>query len=260
MKRIFILKTDDWINILNWAVWPFFVIYIISMVVCPFIVGKGELIYVQSVWHSWQSLNVGILAFTSSLIAFNISRYNAKKQSEREFVAARAFLPETLSELTSYFQQCSPLLKEAWDRANNAKDKCKTPLKKPLPKLPCSYKKIFSRCIVFSKPDFGEHLACILTRLQIHHSRLQSLENEFSESSNIVQIPQNIVSYMYSLGELQALVNRIFEFSRGREQFDGSPLKLEEFRTAYFGLGLDIPIDLFDNLFYFTQQRLVEKS
>lgn len=56
---------------------------------------------VQSIWHHWQALNVGMLAFMSSLVTFYISKFNANNQRERNFVAARAFLPEALSELTT---------------------------------------------------------------------------------------------------------------------------------------------------------------
>lgn len=59
---------------------------------------------VEDVWDRWQGLNVGMLAFISSVTAFNIGRYNAEKQREREFMASKAFLPDALSGLTSYLQ------------------------------------------------------------------------------------------------------------------------------------------------------------
>jgi hypothetical protein len=40
------------------------------------------------VWYRWQTLNVRRLAFISSVIAFNIAKYNASKQRERQFIAA----------------------------------------------------------------------------------------------------------------------------------------------------------------------------
>lgn len=223
-----------------------------------FFTGKEDWEYIQSIWHNWQSINVGAFAFISSLIAFNMSRANAEKQRAREFVAARAFLPEALSELTSYFRSCTPLLKEAWRRASDKDDECKTSLKESLHQLPLEYKEIFSRCIVSSESDVGDYLAYILTQLQIHHSRLQSLESDFSENSNMVQFHRNIESYMYCLGELQALVNRMFNFARGLEKFNGEPLKIDELTSAYLGLG--ITVDNFGDLSGFTQRTVARNS
>ena len=91
------------IRIINWIGALILGIYLYSMVIFPLFEGNFSWKYLQSVWHSWQGLNVGILAFVSSVIALNISRYNANKQRERNFIAARAFLPEAFSELTKYF-------------------------------------------------------------------------------------------------------------------------------------------------------------
>jgi hypothetical protein len=252
LKHIGIINPGAWINIANWVGIPILAIYIFCMFIFPFFVGDWS--YVQSIWHYWQSLNVGVLALTSSLIAFNISRFNADNQRARNFVAARAFLPEALSELNVYTESCSPLLKEAWHRANNKTDKCRTPLAESLPKLPSSYKEIFSRCIAFSEPDVGKHLAYILTRLQVNHSRLTSLENEFCKESITTQIPVNIMSYMYSLGELMALLNRTYGFARGQDKFCAKRLDIGDFNTAYFGL--DIPSEVSEELSGFTERQV----
>lgn len=238
MKHIGILKADTWVNVLNWIGIPLIIIYFFSMFVFPFIRGKFDWAYTQIIWHHWQSLNVGALAFTSSLIVLNLSRFNYEKKRAREFVAARAFLPEALSELSSYFINCSPLLKEAWNRASDKMDNCKTPLDASLPEFSSLHKDVFSRCIASSESDVGEHLAKILTCLQIHHSRLQELEDSYRESSHMVISPRNIESYMYSLGELQALVNKTYDFARGEEKFSGSSLSTSDFYSAYSGVDI----------------------
>ncbi len=186
------------------------------MFIFPWEDGKGDWHYVQIVWYDWQALNVGMLAFISSLIAFYISKYNAEKQRERNFAAAKAFLPESLSELTTYFRDSAKLLQEAWRHSSNNR---KIPLETRVPKLPARYKEIFSRCIEFAEADVGDYLAYIIMRLQIHHSRIVSLTEEFTSERSVI-IPQNIVSYIYCLGELQGLINQFFEFARGLEKFD----------------------------------------
>jgi len=144
LKHIGFLKADTLISILNGIGIPFVIIYVICMFIVPWITAEGEWVYVQKVWHSWQSLNVSLLAFIASLIAFNIARYNAEKKRSREFVAARAFLPEALSELNTYFSDCSLLLVEAFKRKSKGEREDNTPLSKPVPQLPTSYREIFS--------------------------------------------------------------------------------------------------------------------
>lgn len=242
---------ENFIKLVNIASVLTFTAYSYAMFIAPFFDGGGSWKHVHSVWYSWQALNVGMLAFGSSVIAFNISRYNAMKQREREFVAARAFLPESLSELTHYFQACSPLLQEAWNCSDDHFDRCTSALTNSLPSLPPSYKSTFSSCISTAEGDVAEYLAYILMRLQIHHSRLTSMVNSFSEDSHYVGAV-NIMTYMYCLAELQALINKLFDFARGLDDFDSSLLTLEQYSTAYNVL--DIEVEDFPDLWGLTSR------
>ncbi|UAB68703.1 hypothetical protein INR79_09070 [Vibrio sp. SCSIO 43132] len=241
---------DKVIKVVNVVCFVTFLAYAYAMFIHPVINSGGSWKYVHSVWYSWQALNVGMLAFSSSVIAFNISKYNGKKKREREFVAAKALLPESLSELTKYLKKCTPMLVNAWERASDCSDRCSTPLVHSHPELPQSYRAVFSSCIASAENEVGEYLAYILMRLQIHHSRLSSLQNEFSEDEHVSQIPENIMSYMYCLAELQALINKLFGFARSIEGFDGNNLTLEDFGTAY--CMLNIEVDDIDGLWGFT--------
>ena len=65
------INSGTWLAFLKWVVLlPLVSIYIFSMVVYPFFNGGWG--HVQNVWSSWQALNVGVIAFVSSLIAFYI--------------------------------------------------------------------------------------------------------------------------------------------------------------------------------------------
>lgn len=255
MKHIGIVKADTWIWIINWVGMPLIGVYLICMLIAPWIVAGGDWGYVQSVWDRWQSLNVGMLAFTSSIVAFNISRYNENKQRERKFIAARALLPEALSALTGYFRSSASILKEAWQRykVDNAHSEV-TPLPTPTPDLPAGYKETFSRCIESAEPDVGYRLAYMLMCLQVHHSRLQELTNSFRVDGRLFIGPGNIMSYLYRLSELQALTNRLFPFARDLEKFDSGDLVWEDFNNAY--KNLDILVDEFDDLTGFTQRTI----
>lgn len=256
MQHIGIVKSNTFISLLNWVGIPLIVIYLFCMIIFPWIEGRGDWMYVQCVWDRWQSLNVGMLALTSVIVAFNISKFNASKQRERNFIAARAFLPEALSELTTYFKLSASLLTEAWQRVE-AKT-YKSPLHAQTPELPVSYKKTFSRCIGFAEPDVGELLAYMLMRLQVHNSRIKELSDNFGQDSTMIILPQSIISYLYRLGELQALTNRTFGFARGLKAFDSSDYVLEDYRNAYSNLG--IWPDDFDDLIEFTQRAIERKN
>jgi hypothetical protein len=233
---------------------PFILPYVYFMFINPLFHGgwNGAI----KVWGSWQSLNAGFLAFASSIIAFSIARYNAKKQREREFVAAKAFLSEALSELSAYFKQSATLYTEAYRRASNKKDSCKTPLKSTLPILPKDYRAVFRSCIHTATPDVGEHLARILSLLQVHIARLTSEHDEFNPESHMAKIPYSIMTNIYCLGELQALVNKTFLFARCEEDLDCSPLKHDELVTAFSNIRIET--DEIEDLLKFTTRVLKE--
>jgi hypothetical protein len=62
------------------------------MLINPFVIGDWN--YVLKVWNAWQSLNVGILAFISSLIAFSISKYNSEKKEVESLLLRKHFSPK----------------------------------------------------------------------------------------------------------------------------------------------------------------------
>ncbi|MCL6272299.1 hypothetical protein M3P05_20495, partial [Sansalvadorimonas sp. 2012CJ34-2] len=255
MRHFGVLKPDTFVKVLNYTAIPAFLAYIFSMFIYPWASSSWSWSHVHSVWHNWQALNVGMLAFLSSTIAFNISRYNNYKQRQRDFIASRAFLSHALSQLTGYFKNSSLIVKEAWPKVKGRA--FTTPLENKELVLPEDYKEIFSRCIQTADSDVGEHLASILTKLQVHHSRVSELIDEFGINSAAYLSSDNLVSYMFSLGELQALVNTSFKFARGEEKFKKRTLSLQDFTTAY--LILDLDPEYYDDLLEFTQ-RYVERN
>ncbi|QJY39865.1 hypothetical protein IXK98_02360 [Vibrio europaeus] len=201
------------------------------MLIFPFIVGDWA--HVHSVWYTWQSLNTGVLAFVASILALNAVRYSEEKKRQRNFVASKAFLPQALSELTSYCNACAPLVIEAWQRTIDRTDHCDTPLNNKLPDLPSSYQQVFKECISEASPEVAKHLAYILVRLQIHHSRAESLVKDFSPESEISFVPESLMTQVFSLAELQSLLSQLFEYARGIKEFDHRPLSAESFFSFY---------------------------
>jgi hypothetical protein len=73
----------------------------------------------------------------------------------------------------------------------------------------------------------------------------------------------NLISYLYSLGQLQASVNKLFDFARGEIEFDSDPLNWEDFRNAYANLRIEIDeMHISDemNLEAFTKRAIARRS
>jgi hypothetical protein len=257
LKHLGVLKPDRLVDALNWLGLPAAALYVICMFVFPWFNGRGDWGYVQDVWDRWQSLNMGILAFISSITAFNISRFNANKQRERDFLASKAFLPAALSELISYFKDSASVFKIGWDSTDENKSSFKIPV------LPKEYKEVFGHCIRHAEPDVGDYLTRILVWLQIHDSRLRDYIEQSGDANYFNPDKLNLITYFYRLGELQALVNKLFEFARNMGEFDSKPLEWEDFRNAYGNLDIwvdEIRIDDQMNLEAFTKRAIARNE
>lgn len=246
MKRLGFFKSETLIGIVNTVGLPLAALFAICMIGWPWIAGRGSWGYVQDVWDRWQSLNVGLLAFISSVVAFNIARYNNDRQRAREFLAARASLPATLSSLTYYFKQSADFFSRAWQTANNASDS-----NLAVPELPHGFQSVFADCIRHAEPEIGEYLAKILARVQIHDSRIRSFAANTSIPGNVSSTKHMLIGYIFRLGELQAMVDNIFDFARNMGKFDNTPLDWSDFEKSYSVLDInpkDIVVHNYTNL------------
>jgi len=219
--------------------------YAFSMFVYPFVAGGWNWRHVHQVWYDWQSLNVGMLALTSSAIFFQAAKYYSEEQRKRDFRAAQAFLPSALSELTVYFKSCAAILIEAWETNSGGEDdEGAGPawVDHAAPELPPSYKEAFAQSIKYAQPDIGDFLANVLAELQVHHARLSELAPKSDIEPGVIRVHSRdvLMSYVFEIGLLQARINRLFPFARNEHPFDSSPLEWDELRNAYRNLNLHI--------------------
>ncbi|WP_287831478.1 hypothetical protein [Idiomarina sp.] len=152
----------------------------------------------------------------------------------------------------SYFRKSAKYFDKAWHQASSTTNNDKNFNSKP-PELPDLYRETFSRNISLAEPEVAAFLAYTLVRLQVHHSRITSLQADWKLLINSGIPEKNIMSYLYCLGELQCLIARLFEFARGGE-FINEPLTWSEFESAYFNL--DIDFDEIEDLEGFTKRAL----
>lgn len=255
LRRLGLLAEGNLVSFVNVVGGSAISAYIIAMLVYPWVHGKWSWIHVQAVWDRWQSLNVGVIAFLSSLVAFNIAGYNANRQRERDFIASRAFLPSALSELISYFRASARVFEKSWDSDGQGLNDIAAP------QLPEGYKSIFADCIRHASPEVGHYLSNVLVRLQIHDARVRALLHADEEFDAHIVFKDNLLTYLYRLGELQALVAILFAFARGESEFKNPRLEWEDFRNAYGNLNLwvdDFVIDESRNLKAFTERQIAK--
>lgn len=252
------LKLERLVPLVNIVGIPLITLYIACMIVAPWCANDASWVYVQDVWDRWQTLNAAMLAFIASVVALNISAYHENKQRQRRFVAAKAFLPHALSELTVYFRCAAVLLFESWESLQGGVGSPLEPLTATIPEAPEDYKEIFRNCISEADDDVAILMASILTKLQIFNARIREVDSSFKPGRTLIVVPDNIKVYLYNLAELQALVNNLFGFARSMDEFSNSKLVWDDFKQAY--ANLDIWIDQIDGLESFTKNRLEKNS
>ena len=134
--------------------------------------------------------------------------------------------------------------------------------KPEIPTLPVGYRSVFSECIKHAEPHVGDYLATILVDLQVHDARLHDFVKQFNDREFFNPDQHNIISYLYCLGKLQALINKMFGYARNTEAFDDSEFDWEDFRNAYMNLDIwteEFYIDERVNLESFTK-RAIERE
>lgn len=227
LQRAGTFKSSILIDLANYVGWPLLAIYCFSMFAYPWLGGSWSWKHVQEVWDRWQTFNAGALAFAASLVAFNISRFNENRQRERDFIAAKAFLPSTLSGLMEYCTQSARIYGAMWESVGAAV------VVHEHPDFPKNYREVFSNCIRHADPAVGSYLSNILVRLQVHDARLRDAIAKTPRVHERVVDRPNLISYLMRLGELHSLIGNLFSFARGEDIFQEKPLTWSDFRTAY---------------------------
>ncbi|MGI2029728.1 hypothetical protein [Endozoicomonas acroporae] len=215
-------------------------IYFISMIFYPFWKGGFDWKYVHSVWYTWQALNVGVLAFLSSFIAFSINRYSIEKQRMRDFIAERALLPHAVSELCSYLEQSFQSIFEGYNRCCRGMAERKIPLTSEKVNIPETAILSFQSCIRVAEPDVAEYLAKILNELQVCNSRIENMYLSFNGKSPLVNTSDNFLAYMIDVAVLRAKLDKIFDYARGERKFESSKITSKNLQTSFREMGLNL--------------------
>jgi hypothetical protein len=200
------------------------------MFIIPVIIGGWR--YFEDVLRSWQTINAGMLAFMASVIALNMSNIKAEKERKRRFISARAFLPQCLSDLHRYLEEFKPLIDEILSRIGNDGRVDRSKLINSIPDLQISFKKVFEDCIFNSDDNVGEYLANIINLLQVHQSRVEYSYNLFGINNHSVVIRTNVLTHIFNLAEIKILIDNLFGFARGEEEFSKININISEINES----------------------------
>ena len=170
---------------------------------------------VQKVWHVWQSLNVGILAFSASVVALVAATRATTAQREQNFAASKASLPDALSKLINYLVETKKILEEAYPLI---KDTGTNDIILSLPELDQRVMDVFRECIRYSSPEVNDHLGNILRKLQIHTARMTSFVESLTANSNTITVKADVSYRFCDLAELHSLVDNIFPYARSSKR------------------------------------------
>ena len=88
---------------------------------------------------------------------------------------------------------------------------------------------------------------------------MRSCVEVLSDPDDVSPVRRNLVTYLFRLGELQAMVDKLFDFARNMGEFDSSLLQWSDFQNSFSVLGVwpqDIAIDDDTNLESFTRRRI----
>lgn len=228
----------------KWLLIAVGLLYVLSMLVVPWISSHGNWDYVQRVWDRWQSLNVGVLAFAASYMALQISRFNTNERNRREFVAARAFFPQALSDLSSYCSELVDVLLQAHARAHSD-DANAIELQLDMPRVPDNVYPVLDRCIRTAPPQTAEFIAQFLGSLQVALARSASVVAPNERQRRVIHTSRSLTDYIADVVVIRIQIDLMFPFARNETSALPTQVEVRAIRTAFAMLGirgLDIPL------------------
>jgi hypothetical protein len=176
-----------------------------------------------STWKVWQTFNASIIAFLSTLLIVHSTKIIEQKNGLRKRIAAKAFMPIALAEISIYIVDIINLLD---DLQKGVKD-FKIEFKPVFPEA--AFKRIEKFIEQSSHQDriLVEHLIIAINSAQIYDSRVSSILTDSVVSNkkdrDFYQITQCTL--------LHALLSGMFDFARGiDENYQVTHLNGDRFR------------------------------
>ncbi|WP_324041612.1 hypothetical protein [Aeromonas caviae] len=220
-------------------------LYLASMVAYPFYISGLDWSYVQGVWNTWQTLNAAMIALLASIIALAAAMYSEHQKRERELLAAKALLPEALTQLIYFCKHSAGLLEDAYIKRNEPNgDPYLLYINGDIYQIPEWVSSAFQGCIVAAEKPDAIYMADILAELQIIRARLVSIHDDSNKDMELLVMPDDLISHIRQLGCFVAKVTALFPYAR-----DGNPILKEVISNEMVNNGLS-QIDAVEFAYY----------
>ena len=195
------------------------------------------------VLERWQTLIAGGLAIIAALIGgAYVSRQTtrmhqlAAEERRREFGAARAALPLTLSTLSDYADHCVTALREILAQANGEAIP-QNVSRQTIPTIPPGVVNDLVGLARHGNESLYRAIAVILIELQVQASRMRSLWRDLERDGLVVTV-SNVEDYIIHTAEVYARATALFGFARGESENVPNHLTYEQIRSALNLLGV----------------------
>ncbi len=200
----------------------------------------------EATWHAclydYQSLVGGLLAFIAALLTAGFlwaqirqQRYINNDVRNRRLKSARAMLPDALSGLGSYLEQCIDLairmaIDAQFDEENGEVIERGM---LTIPRADPSYISILRDIIEQSDSAPNDSIVRILSKLQIQRARLEGRNRKYycDRRGKVVLIPDAVGAYekIIDAAELYAEIETLFDYARFRSD---APKQLDTLKQA----------------------------
>lgn len=228
---------------------PFAIVYFGAMFIAPLFIYKFNWVDIHQVWMDWQTLNAGILAIISSVIALYSVKYQQIRAESKEVQVARAMFPDTLSELCDYTNAVSRILIRAYELVEGKMFHTANGIGIDMPLKPARHMDVISLIIKNSDDKIIYDLSIFVNKLQILHSRTNTIHSSLYLNSTQLTTKIHVLNQMVLLSEIQAYIGIFFDYSRVENLNKiSSKITKEKMRNSISSLNLDVGFKLPDDL------------
>ncbi|MNE12788.1 hypothetical protein D3C80_1056070 [compost metagenome] len=211
-----------------------FTLYLFSMVAYPLYISNLDWNYVQSIWNTWQTFNAAMIALLASIIALTATMYSENKRRERDLLAAKALLPEALSQLIYFCKHSAGLLKKAYEKRDSpSSDPYLLYISGEFYEIPEWVGSTFQRCIAVARQSDAMYMANILAELQVIRARLMDVHEDNNRNEELLFMSGDIITHIKNIGHFVAKINILFPYAR-----NGEPISTSEINDEMINNGL----------------------
>ena len=218
----------------NFTVGALFAAYLSMMIGYPLITSNGSLVSLMSTWHSWQTLNAAMIAFVASIIAVYAVRYQDNANRKRKQNAAKALLPNALSELREYLESLSLLLIDLNEKLRAAESDIY--IDQDIPSIPDWVNEVLKECVEYSDSQESSYITKLLSYLQVAKARIKGLRKPDNPKHTILISVNTIENRMLDLLIVTVKVHRLFPYARENKDLYLGEITKEELITALTNL------------------------